>query len=77
MKVNHNFERIRGRRRVFSAKYEGYKGWLLWCDYGDEQNPHWCGGKEGSWKDCQSCLQYSHGVCTLGMKSVTCNFPKT
>ena len=56
--------------------YECYNGWVAWCDFGDEQNPHWCAGK-GSWKDCQSCLQHSVGICTYGMKSVTCNFPKT
>ena len=59
--------------------YESYKGWLLWCDYGDEKNPHWC-NPEGvlmKWKDCQSCLGDLGDFHLRGMKSVTCNFPKT
>ena len=64
----------------YHAKYEGYKGWLLWCDYGDEKNPHWC-NPEGvlmKWKDCQSCLgrQYPNGISSIGMKSVTCKYLK-
>ena len=54
--------------------YECYNGWVAWCDSGDEQNPHWCGGK-GGWKDCQSCLDGSVGICRPGMQSVTCNIP--
>ena len=68
---------------------ETYKGWLLWCNYGDEQYPHWCNCCRSivkprndwmRWKDCQSCLDTHNGLTPngvgyVGMKSVTCNFP--
>ena len=40
--------------------YESYKGWLLWCNYGDEQNPHWCNwqGVGFRFKDSPNTFKY-------------------
>ena len=53
-----------------------YHGWNVhWCEHGDEKNPHWCyPSQSAKWKDCQICVD---GCIVPGMKSVTCNFPKT
>ena len=59
----------------YVSKFIYFEGWLIWCNHGDEPNPHWCDWQGGfKWKD--STLDAWPGA-NKAMTSVTCNFPKT